>query len=96
MTEFNLNQIKSQLGEKTTKFENQFLKTWNEFSPHYTNLEPWQRGIILISLLALLVFTIYYLTHESKDLKAQRKAKQESELEARLIKRMEVLKKLRE
>jgi len=91
-----LKQIKQNLGEQTTKLENQFLKTWNEFTPHYTNLEPYQRGLVLIGLVALLIFATYYLTHESQDKKLKQKLKTEQVLEERLLKRMEVLKKLRE
>ena len=91
-----INQIKNQLGEQTKNLENKAQDLWNQFSPHYTNLEPWQRGLVLIGLVAFLIVTIYYLTHENSAKKKSRQNQAESELEARLIKRMEMLKKLRE
>ena len=91
-----INQIKNQLGEQTKNLENKAQDLWNQFSPHYTNLEPWQRGLVLIGLVAFLIVTIYYLTHENSAKKKSRQNQAESELEAHLIKRMEMLKKLRE
>jgi hypothetical protein len=98
MTNLNqkLNEAKQTLGEQTTKLEQKASDFWNEYSPNYTNLEPWQRGLILIGLLALLVFIVYYLNHESQDRKAQRRLKTEQAQEERLLRRMEVLKRLRE
>jgi len=98
MTNFNqkLNEAKSKLGEQTVKLERKVSENWKEYSPNYTNLEPWQRGLVLIGLLALLVFIIYYLTHESQDYKAKKKLKMEQIQEERLLRRMETLKKLRE
>ena len=98
MTNLNLKlqEVKQTLGEQTQKFENKVVDLWEEYSPNYTNLEPWKRGLVLIGLLALLIFIIYYLTHESQDRKAQRKLKMEQIQEERLLRRMETLKKLRE
>lgn len=92
----NLAEAKQKLGEQTTKLENKFNEVWSEFSPNYTNLEPWQRGLILIGVLFLLALSTYYLTHESQDRKNRQKAQAEAALEDKIIKRMELLKKLRE
>jgi hypothetical protein len=96
MTNPQLEQAKNQLGQQTQNLEHKVSKLWNEYSPNYTNLEPWKRGLILIAILASLVLVVYYLTHESQDRKAQRKLKAEQAQEERLLKRMELLKKLRE
>ena len=96
MTNPQLEQAKNQLGQQTQNLEHKISKLWSEYSPNYTNLEPWKRGLILIALLASLTLAIYYLTHESQDRKAQRKLKAEQAQEERLLRRMEVLKKLRE
>ena len=91
-----INQIKSQLGEQTQNLESKVQDLWNQFSPHYTNLEPWQRGLVLIGLLTLLIVTTYYLTHENHSQKASKKAQLEQIQEEKIIRRMELLKKLRE
>jgi len=44
----------------------------------------------------LLALALYYLTHESEDYKAKKKAKLEQAQEERMLRRMEVLKRLRE
>ena len=94
--QFNPNELKNKLGEQTEKLESKAGKLWNEISPNYTNLEPWQRGLLLIGILTLLVLATYYLTHESQDKKVRQKAQAEAILEDKIIKRMELLKKLRE
>jgi hypothetical protein len=91
-----INQIKQNLGEQTENLESKASRLWSEFSPHYTNLEPWQRGLVLIGLIALIAFAAYYLTHESQSQKASKKAKLEQLQEEKIIRRMELLKKLRE
>jgi hypothetical protein len=96
MTNLDLNEAKQKLGEQTQKLERKVSEFWTEFSPNYTNLEPWKRGLILIGLLIFLVFAIYYLTHESEDYKTKKKLKAEQMQEERIIKRMELLKKLRD
>ena len=90
------NELKQKLGENTEKLENKVGELWSDFSPHYTNLEPWQRELVLISIVVLLALAIYYLTHESQDRKAQRKAQTEAAMEDKIIRKMELLKKLRE
>ena len=96
MTNLNLENLKQNLGEKTQNLESKAQELWNQFSPHYTNLEPYQRGLILIGLIALIALAIYYLTHENSTKKKSRQTQAEAELEARLLKRMETLKRLRE
>ena len=98
MTNLNLEikKAKNKLGEQTEKLEQKVSDLWNEFSPNYTNLEPWKRGLILIGILLLLALALYYLTHESEDYKAKKKLKAEQLQEERIIKRMELLKRLRE
>ena len=91
-----INQIKQNLGEQTENLENKVRDLWNQFSPHYTNLEPWQRGLVLIGLLALLITITYYLTHENSQAKVRQKAQAEQLQEEKIIRRMELLKKLRE
>jgi len=91
-----LNEAKSKLGEQTEKLENKVADWWNEFSPNYTNLEPWKRGLLLIGLIVLLALALYYLTHESEDYKTKKKLKAEQVQEERMLRRMEVLKRLRE
>lgn len=88
--------IKQTLGESTEQIENQAKEYFNKLSPNYTNLEPYQRGLILLGMLGLTIFTIYWLVKEDQDKIAQRKAKQEAQAEERLIKRMELLKRLKE
>ena len=89
-------EIKQKLGEQTEKLECKAGELWNEFSPNYTNLEPWQRGLVLISIVVLLVLVAYYFTHENQDKKTQRKAQAEAAMEDKIIRKMELLKKLRE
>jgi hypothetical protein len=92
----NLQEAKNKLGEQTTKLENKVSDLWSEYSPNYTNLEPWKRGLLLIGICLLLALAIYYLTHESEDYKAKKKLKAEQAQEERMLRRMEVLKRLRE
>ncbi|CAJ0902111.1 13394_t:CDS:2 [Entrophospora sp. SA101] len=48
-------------------------------------LEPWQRGLVLIGIVVLLILITYYLTHESQDRKAQRRLKAEQAQEEKII-----------
>lgn len=89
-------EIKQAIGEQTQKLETKVQELWTDFNPHYTNLEPWQRGLILIGIVVLLALVIYYLTHENKNKTTIKKAQAEAVLEEKIIKRMELLKKLRE
>ncbi|CAI2201322.1 19046_t:CDS:2, partial [Funneliformis geosporum] len=54
--------LKTKLGETTEQLENKV----KEFSPYYTNLEPYQRGLILIGLTLFLILVIYWLTKSDK------------------------------
>ncbi|RHZ37051.1 hypothetical protein [endosymbiont GvMRE of Glomus versiforme] len=99
--QFNLDldaqELKQKLGEQTEKLEQKAGELWDNFSPHYTNLEPWQRGLILIGIIALLVFIIYYLAKQEDPTEVlRRKEKAEAAMEERVLKRIELLKKLRE
>jgi len=51
---------------------------------------------LLIGIVVLLTIAIFYLTHESQDRKAQRRLKAEQAQEEKIIRKMELLKKLRE
>jgi hypothetical protein len=79
----NLPEIKQKLGETTEKLE-------SLISPHYTNLEPYQRGILLIALTLFLIFSIYYLTKPEPKLNA----KKEAQLEEKLMRQMAFFKRL--
>ena len=92
----NLEDAKQKLGEQTQKLEAKANEFWNDFSPNYTKLEPWQRGLVLIGIVILFALATYYLLHESQDRKAHKKAQAEAAMEDKIIKRMELLKKLRE
>jgi len=63
-------------------------------APYYTNLEPWQRGLLLIALTAFLLFAIYQLTKSEKP--AKQDPKREKEIEERLLRQMAFFKRLRE
>ncbi|RHZ36571.1 hypothetical protein [endosymbiont GvMRE of Glomus versiforme] len=90
-------ELKQKLGEQTEKLEQKAGELWDNFSPNYTNLEPWQRGLVLIAILALLAFVIYYLTKQEDPAEVlRRKERAEAAMEERVLKRVELLKKLRE
>jgi len=88
-------EIKNKLGEYTEQVEN---KT-KEFTPYYSNLEPWKRGLILIALALFLIFTIYQLTKrekpEPRELTDSERKKLENMVEERILKRAEFLSRLR-
>ena len=82
----NSQELKDKLGKVTEQFEQ--------------HLEPWQRGLLLIALTALLIISIYYLTKKEKpepreltDVECKRI---EALAEERILKRAEFLRKLRE
>ena len=91
-----LENAKQKLGEQTQKLERKAGELWTDFSPNYTNLEPWQRGLILIGIIVLLALVAYYLTRENQNKAAIRKTQMEAAMEDKIIRRMELLKKLRE
>ena len=84
------NEIKQKLGETTEKLENKA----KEFTPYYTNLEPWKRGLILIALTVFLILVIYWLTKTDK--KVIKDDKKEKEIEEKIMRQMAFFKRLRE
>ncbi|CAG8648554.1 5152_t:CDS:2 [Ambispora gerdemannii] len=59
------NDLKNKLGATTEQLE-------TVIAPHYTNLEPWQRGLLIIALILFLLFSIYHLTKPDKPLNIKR------------------------
>src|SRR2546430_1755571 len=94
----NSQEIKNKLGEITKQAENKFRDTVNKYHPYYGELEPHQRGLILIALTAFLIFTIYYLTKKEKpilrELTETERKRIEVLAEERILKRAEFLRKL--
>lgn len=92
----NSEEIKQKLGETTEQVEAKI----KDFTPYYTNLEPWKRGLILIALVLFLLFAIYLLTKKEKpeprELTDSEKKKIEAMVEERILRRTEFLKRLRE
>ena len=88
----NPQELKDQLGKTTEKLE-------AVITPYYTNLEPWQRGLVLIALTAFLIFAIYFLTKKEKpeprELTDAERKKLEAMAEERILKRAEFLNRLR-
>ncbi len=82
------NDLKTKLGEYTEQVE----KKAREFTPCYSNLEPYQRGLILIALTLFLIFSIYQLTKSEPKMNA----KKESQIEDRILRQMAFFKRLRE
>jgi short subunit fatty acids transporter len=90
------NDIKQSLGENTEKLENKTKEFFNKSSPYYSNLEPYQRGMLIIILILALIFFIYWLTKkEPRELTETERKHLENQVEERILKRMEFLKKLR-
>ena len=81
--------LKDQLGKATENLE-------AVIAPYYTNLEPYQRGLILIALTAFLIFSIYYLTKSEPKLSSKKESQREKELEEKLMRQMAFFKKLKE
>ena len=77
--------LKKTLGETTEKLE-------SALTPLYSNLESWQRGLVLITLIVLLILSIYYLTKSEPKINA----KKEKEIEEKLMRQMAFFKRLRE
>ena len=82
--------LKNKLGETTEQIESKV----KELTPYYTNLEPYQRGLILIALILFLVLVIYWLTKSDK--KLVRDDKKEKEVEEKIMRQMAFFKRLRE
>ena len=78
--------IKEQLATASQQLEN--------------SLEPWQRGALILSLIALLLITAYLLLKkevpEPRELTEVERKKLEALAEERILKRAEFLRKLRE
>ena len=79
------NNLKNQLGEATEQIE-------ATIAPHYTSLEPWQRGLLLLALTLFLLFAIYYLTKPEPNLND----KKETQVEEKILRQMAFFKRLRE
>ena len=86
--------FKKTIGENTEKLEKKAGELLNQYSPYYSNLEPWQRGLLIIALTTLLILAIYYLTKKDKHSALQKK--QEREAEEKLLRQMAFFKKLKE
>jgi hypothetical protein len=90
------NDIKKTLGENTEKLEQKTKDFFNKTSPYYSNLEPYQRGMLIVVLLLALIFFIHWLVKkEPRELTETERKQLESQIEERILKRMEFLKKLR-
>ena len=92
----NPEEIKTKLGQTTEQVEAKI----KDFAPYYFNLEPYQRGLILIALTAFLIFAIYHLTKkeipEPRELTDEEKRKIEDMVEQRILKKAEFLRKLQQ
>lgn len=88
--------FKQTIGETTEKVETKAKEYWDKLTPNYSNLEPWQRGLILLGLLGLTTLTIYWLIKNKDDKGKLTKGKDqlEAQAEERLLRRMEFFKKL--
>lgn len=83
------NDLKNKLGVATEQLE-------TAITPHYTNLEPWQRGLLIIALILFLLFSIYHLTKPDKPLNIKREEQREKEIEEKLMRQMAFFKRLKE
>jgi hypothetical protein len=94
----NTEEIKQKLGGTTQQVENKAKEFWTSYSPHYTNLEPWQRGTLLIALTLFLLFSVFYLTQRKnpkpRELTDPEKKEIERLAEERILRRTEFLRKL--
>jgi hypothetical protein len=88
------NDFKKNLGESAEKLESKI----KEFAPYYTNLEPWQRGALILSLITLLLFSIYYLTKSDQQIVIDNKKElqKEKEIEEKILRQMAFFKRLKE
>ena len=88
----NPQELKDKLGQTTEQLENKL----KDLAPFYTSLEPYQRGMLILGLLLLLLISIYYLTKTHPQVNSKMLAKKEKELEERILRQMAFYKKLRE
>ncbi|CAI2189541.1 10684_t:CDS:2 [Funneliformis geosporum] len=74
----NSQDLKNKLGETTEQIE-------AVITPLYTSLKSYQRGLILIALVALLIFTIYYLTKSEPKVSAKKEAQQKKQQQQQMF-----------
>src|SRR4051812_11741881 len=95
----NPQELKDKLGKTTEKVESKIRDSFTNYHPYYSNLEPWQRGLILIALATFLVFAIYQLTKKDqlqpRELTESERKRIETLAEERILKRAEFLSRLR-
>ena len=91
-SKLNTEELKTKLGEYTEKTEAKTKELFSKHSHHYSNLDSWKRGLILIALALLLLFIIYQLTKSDPKLST----KKESQMEEKMLRQMAFFKKLRE
>lgn len=94
MPNLDTEKLKQKLGETTEKLEKKAQDFWNQSSPYYSNLEPWKRGLILLGLAGLTALTIYWLV--KKDDQSPKKLRKEAIQEERLLRKLELIKKIKE
>ena len=96
----NSQDLKDKLGKHTEKIEKKTGEFWTNHSSHYTNLEPWKRGLLLITLTLFLLFSIYYLTKKEppkpRELTETEKKELEKFAEEKILRRAEFLRKLQQ
>ena len=89
----NPQELKDKLGQTTEQLE----KKLKDLAPFYTSLEPYQRGMLIIGLLLLLLISIYYLTKQPHpQVNSKMLAKKEKELEEKIMRQMAFYKRLKE
>jgi hypothetical protein len=81
----NSQELKDKLGNATEQLE-------STLTPFYSNLEPYQRGLILLVLILFLLFAIYQLTKSEPKLNT----KKESQIEEKILRQMAFFKRLKE
>ena len=84
--------ILNTLGQNTQKLESKASELWTNYSPYYTNLEPWQRGTLLIALTLFLLFAVYYLTKAPSN----PDKKKEKQIEEKILRQMALFRKLQQ
>ena len=96
----NSQEIKNKLGEHTEKAEAKAKELFTKYSPYYTKLEPWQRGMLIIALILCLLLFIYYLTATSKNraeiLREKLARERETQMEEKMLRQMALFKRLKE
>jgi hypothetical protein len=99
-SKINTEELKDKLGKTTEKTETKAKELFANHSHHYSNLDSWKRGLILIALVLFLIFVIYQLTTKGKtrprELTEDERKQLEARTEARILKRAEFLRKLQQ